>query len=216
MKNDYESLKYKLLNILDDDNKNKNLKVLERFLFDVNQMYISDYKKDITEKIIESFLERKNLIIKYYNPNKDECIERRILPYTLTFYNGGWYLEAYCNLRKSKRLFRLDRIKEMEICDDKYEESSIDYFDKDNKSSDNMKVILEIDKKLFETIKNDNIFLNSEVKTNEDKVRLSLNTNRIDTLINLAIRNYNKVKIIEPQSIIDRLKNISINILEKY
>ena len=215
MKNNYESLKYKILNTLDDTDKNKNLKILERVVFDINKMYISEYRNDIIEKIIDSFSEYKNLIIEYYNPNKDECIERKISPDKLIFFNGGWYLDGYCHLRKSRRLFRLDRIKDIKICDDSYDENN-NYSYERNKDSDNIKVTLEIQRNLYETIKNDNIFLNSKVEYREHKLTLEMYTDSSDSIINIAIRNYDKIKIIEPSSLINKLKNICESILEKY
>lgn len=217
MKADYESLKYKLLNILDENTKKQHLELLERINFDITSMVLSDFKQDITKKIIESYFQNRDLIIEYYHPKKDECIERRITMRTLTFFNGGWYLDGYCHLRKAIRVFRLDRIKDIRLSEEGYSLSDIsEYLKESSRKDDVVKVILEMDKRLFETIKNDNIFVDVEVRNYDDKVELKFYTNEIDYIINLAIRNFEDVRIIEPQYCIDRLKQICEKILDKY
>ena len=41
--------------------------------------------------------------------------EREVDPYTLLWSHGHWYLLAYCHDAKDDRLFRLDRIKSVEL-----------------------------------------------------------------------------------------------------
>lgn len=40
---------------------------------------------------------------------------RIIQPLKLNFMNGSWYLEAFCESRKALRLFKLTRIRSMEV-----------------------------------------------------------------------------------------------------
>lgn len=49
-----------------------------------------------------------------YQAQNEQLTERVVDPYSLTGWWGGWYLAAYCHLRCDYRLFRLDRIVEME------------------------------------------------------------------------------------------------------
>lgn len=217
MKEDYESLKYKLLNILDEDKKERYLDLLSRIILGINKIYPENYKPDVTKKIIESFFEYRDLTIEYYNPKKDECIERVITPYTLSFYSGGWYIEAYCHLRKSKRLFRIDRIKSIEISEKVHPKSFIDEYLKNvDRKKDTKEVNLEMDRFLYETVKNDRMFIHAEKKLKEDKVRLKFYTDDMDEVINLAFQNYQEIRIIEPKFCIHILKTMCKEILDKY
>ncbi|SDZ08504.1 Predicted DNA-binding transcriptional regulator YafY, contains an HTH and WYL domains [Proteiniborus ethanoligenes] len=217
MKEDYESLKYKLLNILDEDKKERYLDLLSRIILGINKIYPENYKPDVTKKIIESFFEYRDLTIEYYNPKKDECIERMITPYTLSFYSGGWYIEAYCHLRKSKRLFRIDRIKSIGISEKVHPKSFIDEYLKNvDRKKDTKEVNLEMDRFLYETVKNDRMFIHAEKKLKEDKVRLKFYTDDMDEVINLAFQNYQEIRIIEPKSCIHILKTMCKEILDKY
>lgn len=217
MKEDYESLKYKLLNVLDDDAKEQHMKLLERVIFDISSINLSNYRQDIMIRIIESFLEYKDLIIDYYTPKNDEFIERKITPFTLVFYSGGWYIEGYCHLRKANRSFRIDRIKNIRISEDTYSPTVIDeYFKSIDKKEKPIKAIVEMDKTLYETVKDDNIFVDAEKIICDNKVKLTVYTNEINSIIKLAIQNFHEVKIIEPIECIDRLKYMCKKILEKY
>lgn len=217
MQEDYKTLRYKLLNILDCDTKEKYMKLLSRIFFEVNKIYINDYKQDVIKNIIESFIQYRDLIIEYYTPKKDECLKRKITPYDLCFDSGGWYITAYCHLRKSKRVFRLDRIKGIDISEETYLSSIIDeYLENIDKKRDGDIVVLEMDRLLYETMKNDDIFIDAEKNSCGNKVQLKVKTNSTDEIVKLAIWNNEQVKIIEPKEYIDKLKDMCEKALMKY
>jgi len=217
MKEDYQSLRYKLLNILDDNTKKKYIKLLERIVFDITRIVPSSYKENVTEKIIESFLQYQDLVIQYYNPRKDQDVERQVTPYTLSFFSGGWYLMGYCHSRKASRAFRLDRIRNIKISEDCYSPSTIDeYMSYDNITKNTTRVKLLMDRPLYEIIKSDSMFLNAKTEHYDSKVELTVYTSELDSIINLAIRNLDEVKIIEPKELINRLLEISRKISEEY
>ncbi|WP_091985329.1 helix-turn-helix transcriptional regulator [Pseudoalteromonas denitrificans] len=50
-----------------------------------------------------------------YHAANDKSTNRIIDPYGLAFYLGYWYLVGFCRLRKNIRIFRLDRINQVNI-----------------------------------------------------------------------------------------------------
>lgn len=217
MKEDYESLKYKLMNILEDDTKKHYKKILERIIFEIDHIILGEYRKDITDIVIKSFGEFKNIIIEYYRPRNNETLIIEITPYVLSYYGGGWYIGGYCHTTKENRFFRIDRIKAIQLSEDNYEQSFIDsYFNGIDKEKDKVTVILEIEKNLYETVKNDKIFMDSEKLEYDGKVKLKLLTSDINTILRIATLDFQKVKIIEPQFLIDQLKDMCKKILDKY
>lgn len=50
-----------------------------------------------------------------YRSERDQITYRTIEPYRLAGWWGCWYLVAYCCLRQDHRLFRLDRIEEVQV-----------------------------------------------------------------------------------------------------
>ena len=73
------------------------------------------------EKSIQNAIENQNKIrIAYYSYSSDECTERIIHPYRLLLLDSYINVEAYCELRKEVRRFRLSRIEELEVLDQHY------------------------------------------------------------------------------------------------
>ncbi|WP_066502006.1 helix-turn-helix transcriptional regulator [Abyssisolibacter fermentans] len=217
MKGSFESLKYKLLNILDDDMKQRFKKLLSRIMLEMNRIVPSNYCENLFYKLIESFIDYKDLVIIYYSPKSDEYIKRRVTPYFLSFDSGGWYLDGYCHIREAMRCFRLDRIKDIEVSHEDYKQSFVDeYINKLKNKEKAFKIKLEMDKKLYEIVKNDESFIDGQTKNLGDKIELSINTNNIDYFVSLAIENWNQVTIIEPKECINRIKKLCNKTLQKY
>jgi predicted DNA-binding transcriptional regulator YafY len=56
----------------------------------------------------------------YYSITTGETRERTVSPYHLRYYDGAWYLIAYCYLRNAPRIFAIDRIESLEVLPEKY------------------------------------------------------------------------------------------------
>ncbi|HYB43481.1 MAG TPA: WYL domain-containing protein [Candidatus Methylomirabilis sp.] len=56
--------------------------------------------------------EHRQLRLRYYSMSRDETITRRVDPYHLTLFEGGFYLVAHCHLRGDVRIFAVERIRE--------------------------------------------------------------------------------------------------------
>ncbi|CAM2900127.1 MULTISPECIES: helix-turn-helix transcriptional regulator [Streptomyces] len=62
--------------------------------------------------------ERRRLWIRYYSPARDELTEREVDPIRL-FAVGHTYVEAWCRLSEARRTFRLDRVAEIRLLDER-------------------------------------------------------------------------------------------------
>ncbi len=66
--------------------------------------------------IIEEGLQKQQvLLIEYLSFSRDEMTEREVEPLSLVWSRGHWYLLGWCHLASDTRLFRLDRIKSVEL-----------------------------------------------------------------------------------------------------
>jgi len=65
--------------------------------------------------IEQALLERRRLDIRYYSMSRDEETRRQVDPYHLTVYEGGVYLVGYCHLRKTERIFSVERVRELKV-----------------------------------------------------------------------------------------------------
>ena len=84
-----------------------------------NLKSLVDYNNysEVFNKLEKAIQETKKVRIKYDSASKDEITERKISPYALDFNQGALYVYAHCNLRQEMRVFRVDRIKEIELLD---------------------------------------------------------------------------------------------------
>ena len=56
--------------------------------------------------------------IDYYSYGRDERSRRDVDPHRIWAEGGGWYLAGWCHKAEGPRVFRLDRIAEVEVLDD--------------------------------------------------------------------------------------------------
>jgi predicted DNA-binding transcriptional regulator YafY len=56
-----------------------------------------------------------------YSSGDGDQTKRMIAPYGLVLHGRTWYVPAYCSLRESIRVFRLDRILEIKPCEEAFE-----------------------------------------------------------------------------------------------
>ena len=59
----------------------------------------------------------RRLHLRYYVPGRDEATERDVDPMRLLVVEGRTYLEAWCRRAEGVRLFRLDRVLDLEVLD---------------------------------------------------------------------------------------------------
>ena len=55
-------------------------------------------------------VQRKRLLIDYYNRGRDSIESREVSPQRLIHYRDNWYLDAWCHKREALRTFALDAI----------------------------------------------------------------------------------------------------------
>jgi predicted DNA-binding transcriptional regulator YafY len=70
--------------------------------------------------MVSSALQSQRCIRLRYRSTRGEVTERLFNPYGVVEHEGFWYTIGYCHLRKAQRLFRLDRILQVEMTSDTF------------------------------------------------------------------------------------------------
>ncbi|HVQ78092.1 MAG TPA: transcriptional regulator [Candidatus Binatia bacterium] len=65
--------------------------------------------------IQEGLVGRRRLRMTYQSMSRDELTDRRVDPYHLTLFEGGFYLVGHCHLRGDVRIFAVERIRDLDI-----------------------------------------------------------------------------------------------------
>lgn len=72
------------------------------------------------EIITQAIKECRVLKMDYYTASRDKETSREVHPYHLRHWQNSWYLIGYCCVRDEIRIFAVDRIRRLEVIDDRY------------------------------------------------------------------------------------------------
>jgi proteasome accessory factor BC len=76
---------------------------------------------EVARVVSEAITAGRLLRIDYYKENEDEFIERTIEPYKLANGQEGWYVHSYDLEKEKPRSYRLDRIREATVLDERFD-----------------------------------------------------------------------------------------------
>jgi len=68
--------------------------------------------------LAQAIEDKRSLNIHYYTVSRNELTIRKVDPYHLRYFQGAWYLIAYCHFRQEVRIFALDRIRQLETLEE--------------------------------------------------------------------------------------------------
>src|SRR5205807_9453966 len=75
----------------------------------------------VARLVSQAIVKRRMIELEYYKENEDELSQRTVEPYALTNGREGWYVASFDPERDGVRHFRLDRIKQATVTDEKFE-----------------------------------------------------------------------------------------------
>lgn len=76
---------------------------------------------DVFACVEQAVQTRCRINVVYYTKSSDVVNERKLDPYLLTYRGTAWYLVAYCHLRQTVKLFRVDRIRQITMLTETFE-----------------------------------------------------------------------------------------------
>jgi len=85
-----------------------------QFIIDMNPWGIRDSDKESLQTL-RTAIRQTRLIRFLYTDSHSELSTRTVEPMTIVVKGFGWYLHAFCLLRQDFRVFRLSRMKEIEV-----------------------------------------------------------------------------------------------------
>jgi proteasome accessory factor C len=86
------------------------------------QSPIAQHHRDVLGEAIRS---NRQARLDYYVPTRDETTRRTVDPLELLSGEGHEYLDAWCHLAQARRLFRIDRMHNVEIVDEPRQEHDL-------------------------------------------------------------------------------------------
>lgn len=183
-----------------------------------------DGRKQLYEDIKKAILTNRVVRFDYYDQSRG--MSRRIVePIQLLFKEYTWYLRAYCRERNTPRLFKLKRIKQLEVMEETFE-SRAEWHQKEDNQLENQQFIKEfpmyvtmitlwIDKK--EAYRVYDRFVESEIETLEDGNFIVRVSYPLDEWVYSLILSFGaSAKVLEPVEIREEIEKRIADMQKRY
>lgn len=172
-------------------------------------------------QIMEAIAESRVVEIKYFAASNEEWTTRLVEPINLWHYSMGWHLIGLCRLRNDYRDFRLDRMKEIRITNQKFEKpkdtSASSYFKKMAETQELYQATILVDKSIYAEIQNTRYYFGYvEEKNVNDQFEMQFVVNDLDYLAKWLITLGSKIEIIEPKILKNKLVKLVENLHTHY
>jgi len=146
-----------------------------------------------------------------YSSSKGESIKRLVEPLKLAFKNRDWFLYGYCCLREDYRIFKLSRIRGIEISSESFSRQipSQIFGDIEQNHDEFVTLTLLFEKELAYKVYD---YFDSITEREDGKLLVEVSLPHNEWLHNFVISFCDKVEVVEPESIrkeiIEKIKNM--------
>ncbi len=81
------------------------------------EVHLGDAEATMLDQLREAARAGREVALVYYSYGRDQRTERTVDPWRVFADAGSWYLNAWCHRARGERIFRLDRIEQLEVLD---------------------------------------------------------------------------------------------------
>lgn len=177
------------------------------------------------DKILGAIKSRNRIQFMYQSFTAEEPSVRRLHPYLLKEYRNRWYVIGKNEIKQRIQTFGLDRISSLDVLEDKFnfdESFSPDLFFKYSigitaNSGDPQKVRIKADQLLAKYLLSQPLHLSQEVEEQNDNFTVFSYFLLPTYELKMQLLGFgDEVQVLEPQSLINEIKNTAENIVKTY
>ena len=167
------------------------------------------------EMVRRGVAERRTLEIEYYSANRDELSTRRIDPEHVFSALGNWYVVAWDRTAEAERLFRLDRIREVSLTDDRFEPRGLLGQGRDlyTRSDEDVDVRLRLGPRARWVAE---YYVVTEATEREGFLEVTLPTKDLAWAAKLVLRLGGEARIVQPAQLRDLTRELASTTLQHY
>ena len=189
-----------------------------RFVFSLSQSFSSFNLSIIVEVCFAVKIKTgTNISLSIFINSSNGYRERIVEPYKLLFKQESWYLLAYCHYRKSFRIFKVERISDLQITKETFEEREgyeTPLLKSDFSNSQGIEITVRMDKSLeFLAI---DFFGEENIIKNADNLYITFHSEYPSWVITTFASLGEKAEIISPNSLRTEVKDFLKNALKQY
>lgn len=164
--------------------------------------------------IKSAILDRHVISFEYFN-NHGNNVFRHIQPLKLLFKSKVWYVYGFCLIRNDYRFFKLTRIKQLQITEERFlPKENITSIDTTIKQEELITVTLKFNKRMAFRVYDE--FSDASIIDKKNYLYVTTPLPNNDTLYSYVLSFEDYVEIIEPQEIRENMKSKVRKIQEKY
>ncbi|GAA1286295.1 protein pafC [Planotetraspora silvatica] len=169
--------------------------------------------------IADATRRRRRLSLRYYVPGRDEITPREVDPLRVVMVDGRHYLEGWCYRAEAMRMFRLDRILDVEVldvaADPPAEAEPMDVTAGVFRPSDSDELV-ELELTAAGRWVAEYYPCEEVVELGEGRLRVSLRARDQSWLVRLALRLGDSGRVSSPVSLADRVRETAKQALANY
>ena len=176
------------------------------------------YENDFFNDLKAAILEQRIAQFDYYN-SSGEKTARRVEPIQLWFKSTSWYLRAFCLTKQDMRLYKLSRIKNLVVRDERFVERDLllllDDSDKEDAELEMLTLKLRIGPEMAYRVYDD--FLEREIEKQADgSFVITAITPETHGLISFLLPYGSYMEVLEPAHIRKRIRTEAEQILKRH
>ena len=181
---------------------------------DFSDWFQENPEQNIFNEIKKAILDRHVISFEYFNHQGNDTF-RRIQPFKLVFKSKAWYVYGFCLLKNDYRLFKLTRIKKLDILEDKFlPKENVPILDTTIMQEDTIMVTLKFDKSMAFRVYDE--FSRESIIEKQDFLYVTTLLPKNDVLYSYVLSFGYHVEIIEPPEVRENMRDRLRKIEEKY
>lgn len=178
-------------------------------------------EKETFEQLRRAILQKRRVHFRYSKgmpePDGNRHSERAADPYGLVFSQGAWVLVAFCGLRRDIRHFRLSRMNELVVLEESFEVYP-EFRLQDHRSADDRNVIVRmwVDPAIADRVQEADNFYMESFEPGQEGWLATFRVRRIEELLQWTLGWGAAVRVLEPSSLRERMREEIEKMLEGY
>lgn len=206
----------KILAVLSDAMRDRTDQLQKR-LFLGNTVPVSSQEQESLRVLRRAILLNQVVQFRYFSRHSDQVSMRSVDPYSLACLSGVWYLVGYCHLRQDKRFFRLSRVENVQLMQQKFQLPP-NYHVTDEAARDDRTELIQLlfDEDVQQWIMEDRFFYIHAREPRPEGVLVTLRVRNVNDVIQWVLGWGQHVRVLEPESVRLRVREEALAMLKNH
>lgn len=200
-----QSASRKIDAVLSDKSRTEVREFQQSIRFIAGDYEARDGKEQTLASLRRAIISRRRIRFLYHTRFPQQGSAQKNLreadPLAMVHYYGVWYVIAHCHLRRGTRNFRLDRMSELEVLDEKFERPANFKMERHEEDSRPVTVRALFDKDAARWVRESPSYYVAAMEDTPAGLLVTMKIRREDEAINWLMSWGGRVRVLEPESL---------------